>query len=135
MITLNRPKALNALNLNMIRKIYPVLQVCQSKQKVALIFFQLILKYYRMVQQFKCLNCIVTVVTLSEKDHLWIWRWNIERSHWLLEQDFMNSALPDSKLALSLYLNWCFQKQLTNLCLATLQYMFIWEFWLEITLN
>lgn len=84
MITLNRPKALNALNLNMIRKIYPVLQVCQSKQKVALIFFQLILKYYRMVQQFKCLNCIVTVVTLSEKDHLWIWRWNIERSHWLI---------------------------------------------------
>lgn len=26
-ITLNRPKALNALNLNMIRQIYPVLQV------------------------------------------------------------------------------------------------------------
>ena len=30
-ITLNRPKALNALNLNMIRQIYPVLQV-RSKQ-------------------------------------------------------------------------------------------------------
>ena len=26
-ITLNRPKALNALNLNMIRQIYPVLKV------------------------------------------------------------------------------------------------------------
>ena len=29
-IILNRPKALNSLTLNMIRKIYPVLQVCRE---------------------------------------------------------------------------------------------------------